>query len=117
MRRFSLVLALASSSVGGCGGPHAAVEPARGRVAGGDAVRISGEGFTDHGPPVVYFGSRAAKAVVVESRSLITVLSPTADAAGEVDVSIHFSDGTVDERPRAFTYDDRGLVLRTDAKL
>jgi hypothetical protein len=89
------------------------VAPERGRASGGDAVRISGDGFTEHGPPVVYFGPRAAKAVVVESRWLITALAPQADGPGVVDVAIHFADGTVVDAG-AFTYDDQGLVLRLD---
>jgi hypothetical protein len=90
-----------------------ALEPARGRATGGDPVRISGDGFTSHGPPVVYFGPRAAKAIVVESRWLITVLAPQADAAGDVTVAIHFADGTVVDAG-VFTYDDQGLVLRPE---
>ena len=96
----------------GCGGP--AVEPARGRIGGGEHLRIRGDDFLDHGPPVVYVGARAAKAVVVESRSLVTVLTPQADAAGTVDVAIHFADGTVVDYPGAFTYTDEGLVLRVE---
>ena len=97
----------------GCGGDPD-VAPARGRVAGGEHLRISGEGFRDHGPPVVYVGPRAAKAVVVESASLLTVLTPQADAAGTVDVAIHFADGTRVEYPGAFTYTDEGMVLRVE---
>jgi len=109
MRSIVLVVLFAA----GCGAPAPGVEPARGRASGGDPVRISGDGFTEHGPPVVYFGPRAAKAVVVESRWLITVLAPQADAPGDVDVAIHFADGTiVDVGP--FTYDDQGLVLRIE---
>jgi IPT/TIG domain-containing protein len=88
------------------------VEPGRGRVVGGDTVRITGEGFSAHGPPIVYFGPRAAKAVVIESDRLITAMTPEADAPGEVDVSIRYPDGTIFERPAAFSYEDGGLVLR-----
>lgn len=96
----------------GCGGE--AIAPAKGRVAGGEHLRITGEGFLDHGPPVVYVGARAAKAVVVESRSLITVLTPQADAAGTVDVAIHFADGTIVDDLGTFTYVDQGVVLRVE---
>jgi hypothetical protein len=105
---------LAFVLVGACAGSGAGVEPARGRTSGGDLVRIEGEGFTQHGPPVVYFGPKAAKAVVVESGTLITVLSPQADAEGVVDVEIHFDDGTVVQHAGAFTYHEEALVLRPD---
>jgi hypothetical protein len=88
------------------------VEPARGRVVGGDTVRITGEGFADHGPPIVYFGQRAAKAVVIEGDRLITAITPEADAPGAVDVTIRYPDGTIFERPATFSYEDGGLVLR-----
>lgn len=90
------------------------MEPAQGRTSGGDLVRIEGEGFVERGPPVVYFGAKAAKAVVVESSTLITVLSPQADATGVVDVEIRFADGTTEQRPGAFTYAEQALVLRPD---
>ncbi|MBC8070185.1 MAG: IPT/TIG domain-containing protein [Deltaproteobacteria bacterium] len=88
------------------------VEPSRGRVVGGDTVRITGQGFAAHGPPIVYFGQRAAKAVAIESDRLITAITPEADAPGQVDVSIRYPDGTIFERPATFVYEDGGLVLR-----
>lgn len=88
------------------------VEPARGRGSGGEPLRIVGEGFLDHGAPVVYVGPQAAKAVVVESDRLITVVTPEADAPGLVDVAIHFADGEIMTFAGAFTYEDRGVVLR-----
>ncbi len=91
-----------------------AVEPRRGRSGGGDAVRISGSELARHGPPIVYFGARAAKAVVIESDTLITVLTPEADGPGVVDVSIRYPDGTVFEHPQSFEYEQQGLVLRPD---
>jgi IPT/TIG domain len=101
--------------VGGCDrGEH--VEPDRGRIGGGDAVRITGSDFAEHGPPVVYFGQRAAKAVVVESDRVLTVLTPEADAPGIVDVSIRYPDGTAFERTTAFAYEDHGLVLRASER-
>jgi hypothetical protein len=93
-------------------GAEPGVVPGRGRVGGGEPVRITGEGFDDHGPMDVYFGMRAAKAVVVESGTLIRAVTPQADAPGVVDVSIRFADGTVIDHPAAFEYDEQGLVLR-----
>jgi len=87
--------------------------PARGGQAGGQAIRIEGEGFLDRGPLSVYFGVRAAKAVVIESPWLVTVLTPQADEPGTVDVTLRFGDGTEAVLRRAYTYDEQaGVVLR-----
>jgi hypothetical protein len=90
------------------------VTPDRGSRTGGDPIRIEGDDFVGHGPPVVYVGNHAAKAVVVQSRWLVTALTPEADEeASTVDVRVVFRDGTKVELPEAFTYDeDRGLVLK-----
>lgn len=94
-----------------CGDPPG-VAPAVGRGSGGQSLSITGEGFRRHGSPVVYIGPRAAKAVVVESDRLITITTPEADGPGVVDVAVHFADGESVEFPGAFTYEDRGVVLR-----
>ena len=109
MRSLALLVALVAACEGG-----ESVEPARGRTGGGDPVRITGSDFAHHGPPIVYFGARAAKQVVVESDRVITVITPEADGAGVVDVSIRYPDGTAFERPQAFSYEQQGLVLRGD---
>jgi|LNFM01.1.fsa_nt_gb hypothetical protein len=95
----------------GCA-PAPGVTPAAGRGSGGEPLRIIGAGFRSHGAPVVYVGPKAAKAVVVESDQLITVLTPEADGPGLFDVSVRFSDGEVVEYPAAFTYGDRAVVLQ-----
>ena len=111
-RTLLLSLGLAAA----CADP-AGVVPAAGRTSGGEPLRISGRGFREHGPPVVYVGPRAAKAVVVESDRLITVVTPEADAPGVVAVAVHFADGEVLEYADAFAYEDRGVVLRaSDAR-
>lgn len=94
--------------------PTLRVTPDRGPRSGGEAIRIEGDGFADRGPPVVYVGNLAAKAVVVESRWLVTAVTPAAESEVQaVDVQVAFRDGTIVEIPNAFTYeDDGGLVLR-----
>jgi hypothetical protein len=91
------------------------VVPNHGRQSGGEAVRIEGEGFVGHGPPVVYVDDRAAKMVVVESSRLITVLTPQTDDPRTVDVVIRFEDGTEHTLPAAFTYEEeQGIVLQPE---
>jgi hypothetical protein len=90
------------------------VTPQQGARTGGTPIRIEGDDFVGHGPPVAYVGNAAAKAVVVESRWLITARTPEADeGASTVDVRVVFRDGTTIELPEAHTYEeDRGLILR-----
>ncbi|MFO0637483.1 MAG: IPT/TIG domain-containing protein [Nannocystaceae bacterium] len=94
-----------------CGeGPD--VSPAAGRVAGGDAVRLVGEDFVGHGPPVVFLGQRAAKGVVIESDRVLRLITPEGEAVGPVDIRVEFFDGTTREFPQAFRYEEQGAVLR-----
>lgn len=109
---------LLGHSVGlvGCGAEHPLqLGPERGGQAGGDAVQIHGEDFTGHGPVAVYFGPRAAKAIVIASPWLITVLTPQSDEAGSVDVTLRFGDGDERVLEGAFSYEDQpGIVLRPE---
>jgi hypothetical protein len=78
-------------------------------------VHIEGEGFLGRGPLSVYFGVRAAKAVVIESPWLVDVLTPQAETPGTVDVTLRFGDGTELLLPQAYTYDEQpGVVLRPE---
>jgi hypothetical protein len=89
------------------------VAPDTGSQAGGEAIRIEGGDFVGHGPPIVYIGARAAKAVVVESRWLITAVTPQSEDPRAVDVRVLFEDGTAIEIPAGFTYiEQEGLVLQ-----
>lgn len=89
--------------------------PSRGSQAGGEVVRIEGEGFTDHGPVSVYFGPVHAKAVVIHSPWLITVLTPQHEEPGVVDVLVRFGDGEELELPEAYTYEEQvGIVLHPE---
>jgi hypothetical protein len=65
--------------------------PKKGLAVGGTAVTITGLGFV--APAVVDFGEAQAPAVVVNSPSSITAVSP-AHAAGNVDVTITTGSGT-----------------------
>lgn len=98
----------------GCGAEHPLVlAPVRGGQVGGQAVRIEGEGFLGHGPLSVYFGTHAAKAVVIESQWLVTVLSPQSEEPDTVDVTLRFGDGTERVLPQAYAFDEQpGVVLR-----
>lgn len=113
--RRGLLALLAAAWLGvGCTGEHPlTLEPLRGGQVGGQAVRIRGEGFLGHGPLSVYFGVRAAKAVVIESQWLVTVLTPQSEEPGPVDVTLRFGDGTELVLPQAFSYEEQpGVVLR-----
>jgi hypothetical protein len=100
--------------VAGCSAERPlSLAPARGGQAGGQPVRIEGEGLLGRGPLSVYFGVRAAKAVVIESPWLVTVLTPQTEEPGTVDVTLRFGDGTEQVLPQAYTYDEQpGVVLR-----
>jgi hypothetical protein len=100
--------------VAGCGAERPlSLAPLRGGQAGGQPVRIEGEGFLGRGPLSIYFGVRSAKAVVIESPWLVTVLAPQTEEPGTVDVTLRFGDGTQQVLPQAYTYDEQpGVVLQ-----
>src|SRR5690606_28097527 len=116
LRREVVVLLAGACLAMGCGAERPlTLTPPRGGQVGGQVVRIEGEGFTGHGPVSVYFGVRAAKAVVIESPWLITVLTPQHEQPGVVDVLLRFGDGTERQLPQAYTYDEQpGIVLRPE---
>lgn len=113
VRLSPLALTLA---LGACAAEHPLqLSPERGSQAGGEAVRISGEDFVGHGPVAVYFGPRAAKAIVIESAWLITVLTPQTDNPGTVDVLLRFGDGEERTLTEAYQYDEQqGIILRPE---
>ena len=102
--------------VASCGGdPTLRLSPDHGRQSGGEAIRIEGDDFVGHGAPVVYLGDRAAKMVVVESRWLITALTPQTDDPRTVDVLVRFQDGTELSLPEAFSFEEeQGIVLQPE---
>lgn len=111
-----LALVVVGSWVAACSAERPlSLTPPRGGQVGGQAVHIEGEGFLGRGPLSVYFGVRAAKAVVIESPWLVDVLTPQAETPGTVDVTLRFGDGTELLLPQAYTYDEQpGVVLRPE---
>lgn len=109
--RVRLLICVGLMGLAACAKPSG-VTPNHGRVSGGDPVRITGEGFLQHGAPVAYVGPRAAKGIVVESDRSLLLTTPEADEPGLVDVAVHFADGTVVDRPGAFQYEASGVILR-----
>ncbi len=78
------------------------ISPARGPVAGGNAVTITGDGFSaSPSGDVVEFGSTAATVTSASSTSL-TVIAPPAAAAGPLNVTVTTAGGT--EGPVTYTY-------------
>jgi len=96
--------ALALALLMGCQAAPPEVAPSEGAFRGGDALRITGEGFAGRGPLAVYVCQRAAKAVVVEGDRLIRVRAPRADAAGICDVTLRFGEDDEIILRKVFTY-------------
>lgn len=104
VRRAFAYWTLVIVGLGGCSDPkQLRIVPAIGDPSGGQSVRIQGSDFAIHGPPVVYFGRSAARAVVVESSTLIRVSTPRTDLVGLVDVRVVFRDGTIWTVPEGFS--------------
>jgi hypothetical protein len=58
---------------------------------------------------------KAAKAVVVEGRWLITAVTPQTDALGRVDVTVVFQDGTTVTIEDGFEFEEQsGIVLQPE---
>jgi len=79
-----------------------AVEPARGPLAGGTTLTITGEHFAEGAR--VFLGSVEAKATR-ESETSLRVETPPGAAKGSVELLVVHEDGESDEREGAFTYD------------
>lgn len=79
-----------------------AVSPASGLTTGGEAVTITGTGFSGGSAPAVSLGGTAATGVIVVSDTTITATTP-ARAAGAVDVSVS-RDGSTGTRAGAYVY-------------
>ncbi len=111
MRLSLLVLAVLTVA---CGGGHGLrVLPSEVGQGGGVPLRIEGDDFVGHGPAAVYVGTQGAKAIVIESRWLITAISPPTEELGPVDVLVSFTDGTTMTATSAVTVlEEEGVVLR-----
>ena len=91
------------------------VSPDHGRQSGGEAIRVEGNDFVGHGAPVVYLGDRAAKMVVIESRWLVTAITPQTDDPRTVDVLVRFQDGSEFTLLEGFTFEEeQGIVLQPE---
>jgi hypothetical protein len=90
-----------------CGAGELRMDVDRGVIMGGENVRLEGEGFLGHGPPLIHFGNTTAKSIVIESDRLIRFRTPKSETPGTIDVKISFTDGTTMDLPAAFTYEDR----------
>jgi hypothetical protein len=80
----------------------AGVEPSEGPTAGGTAVTVRGAGFT--GANGVLFGSTPSTNFTVVSDSEIRAVTPAADKAQTVPVSVTFPSGTTSASMAGFTY-------------
>ncbi len=78
------------------------VTPAKGPVAGGTKVTLTGEGF--RGTPKVFFGEVEGKDVVVKSEKEITVVTPKS-VQGNVDVTLKNATGPTSTVQGGFTYE------------
>jgi IPT/TIG domain-containing protein len=79
-----------------------AVSPARGSTLGGQAVSISGAGFSTSTAPAVTFGGAAATVVSVTATALTVTTPPHAE--GAVAVTVTNADAQADTLAGAFTF-------------
>lgn len=101
--------------VASCGAPDPTLRlsPASGKQGGGTEITLEGADFTGHGALVVYFGTRAAKGVVIESPWMVRVTTPQSEEVGSVDVRLRFGDGVEQVLEGGYTYEEQpGLVLQ-----
>ena len=80
------------------------LSPSTGSSAGGTTVTIHGTGFASGA--AVYFGSKPASSVTVNSSTLVTAVSPSGTAGGVVKVTVTTTGGTsADTAAASFTYE------------
>lgn len=90
------------------------VSPASGLTTGGQAITITGTGFSGGSSPTVTLGGTAATAVTVVSDTTITATTP-ARAAGAVDVTVS-RDGGTGTRAGAYTYNQGYWLTVTNSQ-
>lgn len=90
------------------------VSPASGLTTGGEAVTITGTGFSGGSAPTVSLGGTAATGVTVVSNTTITATTP-ARAAGTVDVSVS-RDGAAGTRAGAYRYEQGYWLTVTNSQ-
>jgi hypothetical protein len=76
------------------------VTPTGGKLAGGDTVQIGGSNLA--GVTTVSFGGVPAPTIISDSGTLVTVASPAAEQAGQVDLVV--SNAAGQSAPVPFTY-------------
>ncbi len=82
--------------------------PAKGSVAGGTKVKITGLNFENPTVTSVSFGKTAAKSFVVNSPTSITAVSPAVTVTGAVAVTVTTTAGTSASVPASqFTYETK----------
>jgi hypothetical protein len=97
----------------GCS-PAAELEPSRGRGQGGEWVHVRSHDLAAHGGVVVRFGGVPGRAVVIESDTLLRVMTPSVprELRGQpLAVELRFADGVT--RTLDATYEfEIGLDVR-----
>lgn len=90
------------------------VTPASGLTTGGEAISITGSGFSGGSTPSVTIGGAAATSVTVVSDTVITATTPE-HAAGPVDVSVS-RDGGTGTKASAYEYRQGHWLIITNSQ-
>ncbi len=82
------------------------IDPTSGALQGEQPVRVEGKNFRTDIGYTVYFGNQRANQVTILDDKTLLVVSPSADAAGPVDITIRADDGAAFRIAKAFKYED-----------
>lgn len=94
--------------------PAAELEPSRGRSQGGEWVLVRGHDLASHGAVVVRFGGVPGRAVVIESDTLLRVMTPSVppELRGQpLEVELRFADGVTRTLDATYAF-ELGLDVR-----
>ncbi len=80
------------------------LSPPVGVIAGGEPIQILGSGFRTDMGITVYFGSNKVDSVSINGTDKLTVMSPSAQAGGKVDVLVITDNGQELRLKNAFNY-------------
>ena len=96
---------LVSPTTGASGGivKNLKISPNNGSTNGGDVVTITSDNFPSNPIPAVYFGEEIADSISYVNSTTLTALTPAANTAGTVDVSV-VTNGVTSVAYNAFTY-------------
>lgn len=102
----ALIVAVLACALFGCEKEFSVrkVSPPVGVIAGGEPIEILGSGFSTDMGITVYFGTRKADTVSISGPEKLTVVSPSADGAGKVDVLVITDSGIELRMKDAFNY-------------